>query len=187
MPTKKKESSSRGPDDSAAADGQNRAYEATLAEFSSAIELLRKGEYGSAMEIFARVEAASGDEPELAERARSYSRICRTRSTSAPVKPEGAEASYYQAVLLLNNGDLDDAIQLLNAALTEEPNSVRYLYARASTWALKGTADKAVADLRQAIAVDPRIRFQAVNDPDFEKIREEPAFIDIIEPTPTGA
>ena len=51
----------------------------------------------------------------------------------------------------------------------------------------KGATEKAVADLRQAISVDPTVRFQAVNDPDFERIREEPAFIDIIEPTPTGA
>ena len=51
---------------------------------------------------------------------------------------------------------------------------------------MKGSTGKAVTDLRQAIASDPTVRFQAVNDPDFEKIREEPAFIDIIEPTPTG-
>jgi len=47
--------------------------------------------------------------------------------------------------------------------------------------------DAAVRDLRQAITVDPQVRFQAGNDPDFEAIREEPAFIDIIEPTPSGA
>jgi hypothetical protein len=47
--------------------------------------------------------------------------------------------------------------------LADQPNSVRCLYARACTWALKGQTDRAVADLRQ----------------------EEPAFIDIIEPTPT--
>jgi len=30
------------------------------------------------------------------------------------------------------------------------------------------------------------VRYQAANDPDFEPIREEPSFIDIIEPTPAG-
>ena len=77
-------------------------------------------------------------------------------------------------------------MRLLDQAIAEDPTSVRCLYARACTWALKGSAGKAVADLRQAIAGDPTVRFQAVNDPDFEKIREEPTFIDIIEPTPTG-
>ena len=32
-----------------------------------------------------------------------------------------------------------------------------------------------------------QVGFAAVNDPDFERIREEPSFIDIIEPTPSGA
>ena len=49
----------------------------------------------------------------------------------------------------------------------------------------KGEA--AVADLRRAISAEPQVRFQASNDPDFEPIREEPAFIDIIEPTPSGS
>jgi tetratricopeptide (TPR) repeat protein len=185
MPTKKKESGETAAE--LTSEQIQAAYEATLVEFSSGIELLRKGEYGAAEEVFGRVEAQSPDEPEVAERARSYAKICQTRLAPPPSRPEGAEASYYQAVLLLNDGRADDAIQLLDAALAEEPNSVRYLYSRASCWGLKGIPDKAVSDLRQAIAVDPRIRFQAVNDPDFEKIREEPAFIDIIEPTPAGA
>ncbi len=50
-----------------------------------------------------------------------------------------------------------------------------------------GNAEAAIGDLRQAIALEPQTRFQAVNDSDFERIREEPAFIDIIEPTPSGA
>jgi hypothetical protein len=68
-----------------------------------------------------------------------------------------------------------------------EPESPRFLYARASAAAIQGDAESAVKDLRRAIAADPQVRFQAGNDPDFESIREEPAFIDIIEPTPTGA
>ena len=72
-------------------------------------------------------------------------------------------------------------------ALVDNPTSVDLLYVRSCAWAKQGSAEKAVGDLRQAIAADPKVRFQAVNDPDFERIREEPAFIDIIEPTPTGA
>ena len=87
----------------------------------------------------------------------------------------------------MNSGDTEGSIRLLDQALQHDPTSVRVLYARSSAWALSGNADAAVRDLRQAIAGDPTIRFQAVNDADFERIREEPAFIDIIEPTTTGA
>jgi hypothetical protein len=70
--------------------------------------------------------------------------------------------------------------------MQQTPNSAKLLYARASAWAISGRADSAVSDLRQAIALDPTLRFQAVNDFDFERIREEPSFIDIIEPTSAG-
>jgi hypothetical protein len=30
------------------------------------------------------------------------------------------------------------------------------------------------------------LRFQASNDPDFDRVRDEAAFIDVIEPTPAG-
>ena len=53
--------------------------------------------------------------------------------------------------------------------------------------ALQKNAERAVSDLRSAIAVDPTVRFQATNDTDFKLIREEPAFIDVVEPTPAGA
>jgi tetratricopeptide (TPR) repeat protein len=86
-----------------------------------------------------------------------------------------------------NNGQYDEALDLLERALQQMPDSPKVLYARASTWSLKGNAEAAVAELRRAISVDPRVRFQATNDPDFEPIREEPAFIDIIEPTPSGS
>ena len=80
-----------------------------------------------------------------------------------------------------------EAVSLLDRALVQDPTSVRVLYARACAWALQKNAERAVSDLRSAIAVDPTIRFQAINDSDFERIREEPAFIDVIEPTPAGA
>jgi tetratricopeptide (TPR) repeat protein len=93
---------------------------------------------------------------------------------------------YFQAVLSSNEGKYDEALSLFERALREHPDSPKVLYARASTWALKGNSEAAVGDLRRAIAADPKVRFQAANDPDFEPIREEPAFIDIIEPTPAG-
>jgi hypothetical protein len=89
--------------------------------------------------------------------------------------------------MCINEGESVAAVKLLDQCIAEDPSSSRFLYARSSAWALSGKVDAAINDLRQAISIDPQVRFQAVNDPDFESIREEPAFIDIIEPTPTGA
>ena len=115
-----------------------------------------------------------------------YLAVCEKRLTPAPELGSTTDDLYYRAVFESNNGNASEAIKLLDQALQQTPNSANLLYARASAWALSANADAAVNDLRQAIGVDPTLRFQAVNDADFEGIREEPGFIDIIEPTPAG-
>ena len=165
---------------------RNAAFETAMAHYESGVKLLRKSDFNGAREMFLKVPREIANEPELSERAATYVRICERKNQVPDSGPVDADGRYYRAVMLTNQGDWDAAIQLLNEALAEEPASVNCLYVRASAWALKGTAEKAVSDLREAIAIDPTIRFQAINDPDFEKIREEPSFIDIIEPTPTG-
>lgn len=165
----------------------SQAYEEAVREYGSAIDLLHKGDYPAAHERFKKLVAEHRHEPELAERARTYSRICVQRLSGPARQPDSSDECYHTAVFLTNSGQWDKAIELLDISLKTEPTSVRSLYARACAWALKGNAAKTLADLRQAIAIDPKVRFQAANDPDFEKIREEPAFIDIIEPTPAGA
>jgi tetratricopeptide (TPR) repeat protein len=163
------------------------AYEKALAKYDEAMKAIGRGELAGAKKAFEEVVAAAENEPELAQRARTYVRICERRLAPPAPAPANHEQRYARAVYLANAGAWDEAIALFDQALAERPDSVGCLYARASAWALKGQASRAVSDLRQAIALDPKVRFQAVNDPDFEKIREEPTFIDVIEPTPAGA
>ena len=116
-----------------------------------------------------------------------YVEVCKKRLTPTTEPGTSGDDLYYRAVLHSNDGNSTEAIRLLDQALQQAPNSAKLLYARASAWALTANADAAVSDLRQAIGLDPTLRFQAVNDFDFERIREEPSFIDIIEPTSAGA
>ena len=161
-------------------------YEQALATFTGAVELLQKGDFATARDQFDDVIGSLKDEPVLVERARMYRAICEKRLSPAAEQGTSPEELYYRAVIESNNGNPAGAIELLDLALQQQPNSPKILYARASAWALSANAEAAVNDLRQAISIEPTIRFQAVNDPDFEPIREEPGFIDIIEPTPTG-
>ncbi len=188
MPTRKQESTP----DAVEAEGagpsgprQVAAYEAALARYAAAVELLARQDFAAARDIFREVVRGVTNEPELIQRARGYAALCERHLAPPAAEPASADERYAHAVYLSNAGDWEKALKLFDQVLAEQPNSVRCLYARACTRALKGQTDRAVADLRQAIAADPRVRYQAVNDPDFEKVREEPAFIDIIEPTPT--
>ena len=162
-------------------------YEQAVSSFSSAVQLVQAGDYAKAKEAFNGVLDAVKDEPVLAERSRMYVTVCENRMKPAIELGTSGDDLYYRAVMESNDGNTSEAIQLFDQALQQTPNSAKLLYARASAWALSGSADAAVSDLRQAIGLDPTLRFQAVNDFDFERIREEPSFIDIIEPTSAGA
>jgi tetratricopeptide (TPR) repeat protein len=161
-------------------------FNSAVALYAVAVELLRKGDFAAARDQFDTVLSSIKDEPVLAERSRMYRAVCERRLAPATEVGTTPDELYHRAVMESNRGNPSGAIQLFDQALQQTPNSARILYARASAWALSAKAEAAVNDLRQAIAIEPTIRFQAVNDPDFERIREEPGFIDIIEPTPTG-
>ncbi len=184
MPTKKTESpagaaTARAP--------QSESYDAAIVRFAAGVEQMGRGDLAAAQATFEEVARSTRQEPELSQRARTYARICEQRLTAPPPEPATMEERYSRAVFLANAGKLEQALQLLDQSLLEDPNSVRLLYARSTVWALQGMGARAVADLRQAIAADPKLRYQAANDPDFDKIREEPGFIDVIEPTPKSA
>ena len=184
MATRKKASDTAA---AGSAPPHSAAFDAALAKYAHGLEQLSGKDYVSAKQSFEEAMKAATNEPELIQRARSYKAVCEHNLAAPPAEPVTAEERYSRAVFLSNAGEWDAAVTLFDQVLAEEPTSVRSLYARACSWALQGSTDHAVADLRRAITVDPTVRFQAVNDPDFARVREEPAFIDIIEPTPTGS
>jgi tetratricopeptide (TPR) repeat protein len=179
MPLKSRKAPERAP--------HSEAYEAALKDYTGGLELLRKGDVARALETFKRLEGSDTDEPELADRARTYALLCARRLAPATPAPKTAEQCYLVGVVRGNEGRYDEAGELLDRALKEEPDSARYLYARASIRALQGRTEAAVADLRRAVAGDGKLRFQASNDPDFEKVRDDAAFIDVIEPSSVRA
>jgi len=166
------------------------AYYKAVEEFEQAVGLLHEGKVREARTVFERLGKLLPDEPAFSQRARTYAAICDRKLAPRGEEPKTADELYYRGVWLANEGRadasrLDEALAMLDRALERERDSARILYARASTWALKRNAEAAVADLRRAVAADPGVRFQAAGDSDFETVREEPAFIDLIEPTPS--
>lgn len=165
----------------------SEAYEAALRAYGEALDLLRRKDFAAALQRFRAVEAGNRNEPELADRARTYAAVCERKLSPGDRAPQSAEERYHLGVLRGNQGRYDEAAALLDQALAAEPASPRVLYARASIRALQGKTEQAVADLRAAIAGEPLLRHQAANDPDYERIRNEAAFIDVIEPSHAGA
>jgi len=160
------------------------AYEAAVAEFATASQLFIGRAYAEAKTKFDAVTSmATADEPILADRARTYASICGQRlGLFAPAGPD-PDSSYHQGVFASNAGRLDEAMVLFDKALLAHPDDASVLYARAAVRSMQGSADGAAAELRKAVALDTRFRYQAASDPDFDRVRDEAAFIDVIEPT----
>jgi tetratricopeptide (TPR) repeat protein len=163
-------------------------YEAAVAEFATAAEYVAKGNYAEAMPVFESIAARmSAEEPILADRSRSFAAVCARRLAAPSPETNDPDQLFHRAVYASNSGRYDEALALLDKALSARPNDPTVFYARASVRGLQGNVEGAAGDLKRAVALDPHLRFQAASDPDFEKVRDEAAFIDVIEPTGAGA
>ena len=164
------------------------AYEAAVAEFAAATQDVSQGRFAEALPRFEAIAARmSEEEPILADRSRTFASVC-ARRLAAPAPPtEDPDQLFHRAVYASNSGRFDEAMSLLEKALSIRPNDATIFYARASVRGLQGNVDGAAGELRRAVALDPQLRYQAASDPDFEKVRDEAAFIDVIEPTGAGA
>lgn len=182
---KAKPSARQGSAETARGTG-SESYAAAIRQFEAALALFQKGHLQEALAGFRKLEAASGDEYRLAEQSRTYAAICERRLAPAAPVPIAPEDLYRAAVGLANGGHFEEAEGLLGRAIEQRPADPTFYYARAAVHAQKGSAERAARDLGRAIELNPQLRHQATNDTDFEKVRDEAVFIDVIEPTPTG-
>jgi tetratricopeptide (TPR) repeat protein len=87
---------------------------------------------------------------------------------------------YYQGVLESNRQQYDEALKHLDRAQKMSPKDDRVIYAIASTQSLKGDREQALAALKEAIELNVVNRIQAQQDPDFDPLRDDDAFIDMV-------
>ena len=164
------------------------AYEAAVVEFAAAADDVANGRYAQALPALESIAARmSAEEPILADRCRTFAAVCARRLSQPLPATEDPDQLFHRAVFASNAGRYDEALGLLEKALAARPGDATVFYARASVRGLQGNVDGAAGELKRAVAIDPHLRFQAASDPDFEKVRDEAAFIDVIEPTGTGA
>ena len=133
--------------------------------FGRAVALFRQAAFAQARELFER--AAAGPLREMGHSARIHARICEQRLGLMASVPSTAEDHYNLGVALINRRDLEPAERHLREALKLEPARDHIYYALALAQGLRGDVYGAVESLKRAIELEPRIRAQARNDPDF--------------------
>ena len=158
--------------------------EKALKELERGVNHLHRQNYSEALAHFQTIVETSSQEQdkELIDRAQVYVRICKgmlERKTTQPRKPEDL---FYMGVIRANEANYEEAVDLLGRALQSNPKDERVHYVLASTLALKGERPEAIRHLKEAIDLNATNRVYAMNDPDFEPIRDDEGFQNLIHP-----
>ena len=150
-------------------------YEA-VAIYERGVQALQRHDYQGAAGHFRAVLDGYPDERELLERARLYLRVCERETSRQPPAPKTPAERVYAATVALNSGDHSGAMDHLQRALGDDPDSDHAHYTMAVALGMRGRTQEALEHLRDAIALNPENRALARQDPDLDAIRGDSTF-----------
>jgi tetratricopeptide (TPR) repeat protein len=163
----------------------DRRSQQALDLFERAAKALGKRDWEKAKDLLDNLIESHPDQRDLLERARSYRTVCERALSEArrpPFRPKGFDDLLNHGVFLHNRGEFEEALKVLRQAAEIHPKNEHVLYCLAATSARAGDAAAALKALRSAIAVSPANRAQARGDSDFDPIREDEEFIELVHP-----
>lgn len=167
-----------------AAEARRKKHLKAVELYEQALETLQRRELKVAARRFQKVIDDFPDERELHERSRRYLQVCE-RSTAPAPAPKTVEERVYAATLALNAGSEQEALEHLEAAVSEDPDSEQVQYMLAVARAAAGDEKVAVTHLLRAIELNPDNRFLARREPIFEALQEDEAFNQLLTSPPT--
>jgi len=155
------------PRTSAAPPGPS-GFDMQLKVYEHAIRLFSQRKLGEARERF--LEAAKGPAAQISDKARSYAQICERRTTGVEMNFKTAEDHFNVGVERLNARDVEQAKHHFGRALSIQPDADHILYTMALCCGLAGDGNGACENLKRAIALEPRNRILARQDPEFSAL-----------------
>ncbi len=156
--------------------------EKALKELERGLSLLHKQSFAEALPHFEAILQGFPQEKELIDRVQSYARICRTQiAKAAPPNPK-PEDYYYLGVIKANEANYAEAVEFLDRALQVNPKDEKAHYVMASTRSMRGEREPAIKHLTEAITLNVTNRYYAQNDPDFEPLRGDDDFENLVHP-----
>ena len=97
-----------------------------------------------------------------------------------PVFTPSAWEWSFRAAAYRKRGDVDQARAVLADGLSEHPESAALHYELACLEAAGGHPDEALGALARALGITPRVAEWAREDPDFQPLRDDPRFAELI-------
>lgn len=156
--------------------------EKALKELERGVSLLHKQAFAEALPHFEAILSGFPAEKELIDRVQSYARICRTNLEKAKPSNAKPEDYFYLGVIKANEANYAEAVEFLDRALQVNPKDEKAHYVMASTRSMRGEREVAIKHLQEAIALNATNRNYAQNDPDFESLRGDDAFENLVHP-----
>jgi tetratricopeptide (TPR) repeat protein len=151
-----------------------------LGSFEAGMRFFHARKFKEAREQF--VEATTGPERDVAQRARLHTAMCDRRLQQTTVTLGSAEEYYNYGIALINARNVAEARTHLEKALQIAPGADHIHYALALAQALSGDVVNAYDNLRRAIELEPRNRILARQDADFGPLAHQPPFDALLYP-----
>jgi tetratricopeptide (TPR) repeat protein len=148
--------------------------------YEAALKAMQAHKYDKAKSHFEKVVA--GASPELADRALVHLTNCNQQMSRASTNFKTAEEQFDYAVSLMNMGDYVSARENFDALTTKFPKLDYIWYGLAALNCLTGRFPEAIANLGEAIRLNPSNRYQARNDSDFRNLADDPRFTELLYP-----
>ena len=152
-------------------------------QYETALRAMQDRKFEKARGLFEKVLA--GPVRELADRASGYIKACDLHIGRAPVLSfPSCEEHFDYAVSLMNAGDYLSAREHMEKIRKQAPKADYVVYGLAALDSVTGRGEESLQMLATAVAMNPRLRYQARNDPDFRNLNDDPRFTELVYPDP---
>jgi tetratricopeptide (TPR) repeat protein len=158
----------------------NAATGPAFQHYQAAVLLLQQGKYDKALAAFEKLLPAAP--PELVERTKMYMSTCQRQLEKHNLTFETPEEQYDYAISLLNTGYYEEAHEQFNSILSVYSGADYAFYGLALLDAMTGRTQDCLRNLGRAIELNPRNRFQARVDNDFQSMVDDPRFTELLYP-----
>jgi tetratricopeptide (TPR) repeat protein len=148
--------------------------------YQAAVQLLQQGRYEKALAAFEKLLHEAP--PEIKERCQMYVNTCQRQLERPKLTFPTPEEHYDYAVSQLNTGYFEEARDQFNSILEGYPEADYAFYGLALLDAITGRSQDCLRNLSRAIALNPKNRYQARADNDFQSMVDDPRYTELLYP-----
>jgi len=157
-----------------------------VSDYEEALKLFGKRDYAKAISALEAFIDRYPSEREKSDRAKMYISISKARSAPEKPLPSDPDQLYYEAVVAANSGHLEKAQDLYRKVVDKDAGSDRAYYGLAAVCSLRNDRTGAVTNLSRAIEINHTNKVYALNDVDFDPMREDEEFMALLGKAPEG-